>query len=820
MKLVTTRLFLLAATLLLVSFAAVAQPTDNPFRTKYPGTYSPHWTDSIAWTNTVNIQNYQSRVFRDTVAGGLLKNAWDSAYVSARRAAAALPGGGVVFFPKLPQQRDDSQDSSYYFKGNLELVSNVVIRGENLPAGHEDAKSVQFYAPSYLEFPLYKFVNLPNSRAFKFIRNASPDIQRSGVVNLDINRAGVYIMPTFRSATSSLGTTQVASSIVKNILILGTRTNNVALPDPAVPFNPSINQRWSWRFAANILIYSSKGNVIINNNRLNDADTTAFASPAIHSNRNIVIENVDQSGYVAPNAPGNPERPALSGEAVFDYTAHYGIALNRIKLPFGSFSPFGFLTGNKPVDEPDLFVTGHEIADNWMFKTMRVGIHAGGQSLLVARNVIRDNPVKQFSLSPSGTAWNRNGVATYENRGIDVSGGFGAVVIDNDIQVYRGRFNPAVFATPTWSADGEGFYNQTASGGSVQRDHVFRNNIVRTSMDGLEATINAGQEKGYNGIGNTNEIVNVTIENNNSGGMPIICNALSAGTIGTLSGVTVASNTFARGIVAKGNCGGQPNFIVDNSALGLVPASLPQVQNNLQFTCGAAFLNRNGSSTNSNAGLTPTTCVQVSPQCTAPCLTNYPKLALDPSTKVYQEVLVSTGTSFITPTWIAKPNGNCSILQLDVLIDGVRQSTPLVNVDSVYSLNYQVPSTPGLVTFQADLVPDPAVAAPARFVLTSPVITYRFVQAPTSVNRVIDASLGTVTVFPNPAAGQLTLKLDEKWLASASTVRIVDNTGREVLRQSVSGVESNLAVSHLARGFYTVEVINATGRVQTRVSLQ
>ena len=77
-------------------------PQDNPVATLYGnGTYP--WADvMVNWSCTYNVKDY----------GG--------SFESAQKAAAAGKGGGVVFFPA----------GTYSFKANIEIESNVVIRGE------------------------------------------------------------------------------------------------------------------------------------------------------------------------------------------------------------------------------------------------------------------------------------------------------------------------------------------------------------------------------------------------------------------------------------------------------------------------------------------------------------------------------------------------------------------------------------------------------------------------------------------------------------------------------------------------------------------
>ena len=116
------KLFTFALTMLLAGGATLAQaqtPTDNPFTARYSAYSSTqHWTDSINWSNTVNIQAYANltttEIVDDLIEGpGKVLQCWDSAYHAAVAALQAT-GGGVIYFPALPQ-RNVGVDSSYYF---------------------------------------------------------------------------------------------------------------------------------------------------------------------------------------------------------------------------------------------------------------------------------------------------------------------------------------------------------------------------------------------------------------------------------------------------------------------------------------------------------------------------------------------------------------------------------------------------------------------------------------------------------------------------------------------------------------------------------
>lgn len=64
--------------------------------------------------------------------------------------------------------------------------------------------------------------------------------------------------------------------------------------------------------------------------------------------------------------------------------------------------------------------------------------------------------------------------------------------------------------------------------------------------------------------------------------------------------------------------------------------------------------------------------------------------------------------------------------------------------------------------------------------------------------------------FPNPAFETLTLRQPAQ---TTSSVRLLDNLGREVRLQQAAGIETSVSVAALAPGLYTAQWLDATGRV-------
>jgi hypothetical protein len=184
----------------------------------------------------------------------------------------------------------------------------VVIRGETPKV--TDAKSSEYHPPTQFIFPKYEPTlsgsGTPNSTAFKKILTTSPNTDSNlGIINVDINRAGIYL----------LGNIDVVRS--QNIIIYGIRSNNVADPIPNVP-DPSFQSAWLRYvdlFAANIKI-NAYANVLVSNNRLNDA----------------LSDNYDQPNYQVKSLDGTSTVIYKEGRKVpFHYGNHYGIVVNRSK---------------------------------------------------------------------------------------------------------------------------------------------------------------------------------------------------------------------------------------------------------------------------------------------------------------------------------------------------------------------------------------------------------------------------------------------------------------------------------------------------------
>lgn len=468
-------------------------PQDNPIAAKYKDNAFP-WTKNIKWNCVYNIKDFPASTI--------------DASFNAARDAASTNGGGVVYFPA----------GTYNFADNIYLKDGVVIRGDT-PAVN-DAKSSSYNPATKLVFPQYKPSlsgnGTPNTTAFKKILTTNPNKDSNiGIVNVDINRAAIE----FSSSEDSDKNTN------QNIIVFGVRSNNVADPEPRVPEsfqNPW--QRFSNRFAANIKIQAF-ANVLISNNRLNNA----------------VTDNFNQPNYIIKQLRGNSTVTYPEAEkAKFNYTDHYGISLNR-------FSSTPKELPNDPNRFPNFFRKGLVIQDNWVYHTMRVAIHATGDGLIIRNNQVRDEKNKQAWVDPTGTKQPQN-AATFENRAIDWSG-WNVTIDGNNYEVYRHTIAGGKYQ----SIDGEGILIQECCGG--------------TSVNGVNISNNTGNS--YIGIYKVPQVKNVLIAGNkiltNITDTPAIyVNADTNGSKNTMDNVKIKNNTLSNGILARASNGGSNNSIEGN----------------------------------------------------------------------------------------------------------------------------------------------------------------------------------------------------------------------------------------------------------------
>jgi hypothetical protein len=414
-------------------------------------------------------------------------------------------GGGVIYFPKLPQKvyLTPGADSSYYFSDNLLLHSNVILRGPTPTV--TDAKSNGFSPDAFLEFLKYVYkgdqgVNTDNNTAFKEITIdpaeaglAQPGFKNIGLVYLDINRSRISAHPTFTSITVGTQTNVgVANQKPRSFLIQGVRSNNVAIPNQNIPsaILASGSQewhRWPWIYSANVDIYVA-ANGIIAGCRLNDYQ--------LNSNANRLIQNDDfaQSNYKPNPAVNEPPCSPTPEQAKFDFNRHYGIFLNRLKKT-GYNSVMSFVGNATPAQESEMFSPGNMVIDNWVFKTGLAGIQATGMGLIIKGNITKDKLNKESAINPNGTHCLRADFGTYtpstfENRGIDFAG-WNVRIENNETEVYGTKLIPS----NVYSIDGEGWYYQAVSSGSVKNILISNNTTISNPAGLCQALASSNRKK-------------------------------------------------------------------------------------------------------------------------------------------------------------------------------------------------------------------------------------------------------------------------------------------------------------------------------------
>jgi len=804
--------------LFFIGFAAMAQPTDNPYRARFDAEMPSapyHWTDSLPWNKVVNIQNYSNLVrkvrdFSSNFEDDSL-NDWLFAFRAAQNAAVGL-GGGVVYFPSLPfRVVIPGTDSSYYFSDDLMLKSDIILRGPT-PAAL-DARQNTFCPPAFLEFPKYIYrgdvsINTPNSTAFKQIAidtngitgQGKPGFRNIALVYLDINRGRIAAFPTFKEVRQSPTVILfVANEKPRNFLVLGVRSNNVAIPDRDIPAeiisSGSENwHRWPYRLAANIDLYVS-ANAIVAGCRLNDYQNNT------NTNRLIQSDDFAQSGYKPK--PANATTPPCSPtpeQAKFDYNRHYGIIINRLKNIAYS-AAVGFVNNATPSQEPELYAPGNLVLDNWIFKTSRAAIQAAGYGLIIKGNVTKDLQIKEASISPGGVncLLSQFGAATpptFENRGIDFSG-WDVTIQNNQTEVFRTKLLPS----NAFSTDGEGWYYQGISAGTA-RNILVSQNTFSGNEAGLCVALGSSNKKGFNGFTNTKSLQNIKVTNNDFGGIPFRIQAQGA-TTHTIQGLTVSGNTNVHSIEVKADGCGDSARVFNNSKIA-TPVNACGVPD-LNIDCFTS-INSNLSlrNENSNTGFSTypnnpggddrsgcaNVCPQGGPACGFPAITISDPTGNDCYAFGQQIPSVTVDYVFGAPANCA-PDSIVLMRGPGIKVEKISQGfTP--GSGQQFFTSYSAPVQDGSENIYAIIYKD-------AFFAQSPSKNIRICVsvAPSVISQ------DQIKMYPNPAGKSLNLAM--KGISGESQYGIFDLTGRKLLGGKVdNSIISNLDVSQLAKGTYLV----------------
>jgi hypothetical protein len=513
-----------------------AQPTDNAVASHYGSDAHP-WTDDMYWDNVHNVLDYGAVADGNDVGDGIGVTDNLPAYLDALDAVYE-EGGGVIWFPA----------GTYYFSDSLPLKDGVILRGPQPSV--IDAHDKDFRPQARLEFPKYFPPDFdspspeanPSDSAFKAIGLASGQLcKRVGLVWLDINRARISI----GSGSSRSG----------DVVILGIRQNNV---NAIQPWTVPTSEQHPWQRHPNRFVSNIGGiafeNYLIANCRLND---NHYWHHRQQDERSVDVadfdsmpnDEYDQPGYIVRDRNGDfgprDEWVALPEPwmANFSYTNHYGIRLR------GSSG----LWGARPDQRANLFRRNMQIVDNWVYTTMRVGIMASGDPLIIRNNKKLDRAGKVYWLDPNGDRTNQNS-ATLENRGIDFAGR-NIYIEDNHVEVERHRLRSSGYA----SVDGEGIMVQEIHG---------------TVIDGLY--IRDNYTEAYIGIYKMPYTRNVEITGNTLGSRAngeaayILLSSVKNGSQAPMFDAVVDGNVFTDdgGIRVEANSGGANVSVTNNTLAG------------------------------------------------------------------------------------------------------------------------------------------------------------------------------------------------------------------------------------------------------------
>jgi hypothetical protein len=738
--------------LALLSISALAQPTDNPYRTYFQPPVM-HWTDSLKWNNVTLATSV-----------GILPddNQDDSAAVHAAINVVHLAGGGVIYFPP----------GIYNFSGNIKLKSGVILRGADL-TGITDARVSGFNPATKFVFPKYIFDTLandgkghPNSTAFKGIVNEY-DCRNFGLVNLDINRAFISFHPDYNTSPEPPHTTPQPIQRNRNIIVMGIRSNNAAIPDPnipviATPQRQRLWQRYCWRFTANVDI-AAAANVVVANCRANgepDLDETFEQPNYVYNRRGTDLWLRNEDGY----------------RTRFDYTEHYGISVNRKKKKLtdaGVYAIYGVATYANPINEPALFAPGIEILNNYVWHSSRVAYMGAGTGLVMKGNISDMDPIKetieQRLVATTGRV-SLQGATTLENRGLDFSG-WDCRIEDNKLRVYRDKVGGYL------TTDGEGILVQECCGGTSVNDyHITRNDI-----------------NAYIGIYKMRDVNNVYIRDNvftNTNTIYVDANTNNAPYF--ISNTRVIGNKNAS-ITVRGSLGGI-NCLVDSNTSTLTPR-------NINVSCHVVVGEENTNfimpfTIHNNGG--------------APCLeeANYPVVKLlNPADSITFDFTPNQTFTVRAKLTSGVPASNT----MSVFVNGVpvAENISFSPTDSMATANINIPNEGNFIwSVVAQSVQAPVPGINSTLTVFSPAI--KFQRATLTQKAQAEMLRSNVKVYPNPAMD----KINIAHLSGTAAVEILNLHGKKLYLQTMH-IDGGIDIQNLTPGMYLVKINKAEGSTQT-----
>ncbi|MCC5804734.1 MAG: hypothetical protein JJU00_00270 [Opitutales bacterium] len=450
-----------------------AQPVENPVQSSPVdlGDYDASWVDTMVdWSNV-------------TVTAAVPDATEDQLpLIQDEIFTLSEAGGGVLYFPA----------GVYTLGDNLYLADGVVLRG----AAPAEANAIgdytvgpdnlRIYDPVYVpptrfQFPFYEHDWSNNMRPgadgsirdnyFKRIQvgrrdggDIVPDATSAsnlGIVHIDIESAFISIAdraPGDQTWGVSIPKNRIAAH---NILIFGNRLNNAFVPEPGIPESgQNAWQIWPTRTRGKIDV-STGGYTLVANNAVMDKHYR------YHALGDTSAQIMDIRFDVDPATPGPPlveSYLSRQGQRVETQDGGHGLYHDGRKVNYVRTSDgYGirinhiqnYANAHTPAQEPSKYRSGLGIINNFVFTTTRVAIVSAGNGLVVHANAVVDIPPsipKPYTLDESGRSRIPiNNTPLFQNRAVDVTGGYGVVISDNYFLVTPGRTSGGVTYTP----DGE-----------------------------------------------------------------------------------------------------------------------------------------------------------------------------------------------------------------------------------------------------------------------------------------------------------------------------------------------------------------------------
>lgn len=443
-------------------------PTDDPVAAMYGDAYS--WASTMVnWANVFDVSDYNFNFDR-------------------AQDAAVKVGGGVIFFPA----------GTYDFSSNIQLKSNVVIRGVPDTRAAKNGKAVGKLAP--------KTVFRCPDKSHLGILNYDANAQNLGIVNVDLQGCAVMLWPKLTPEPLSMKDYWYHATEVEgmgsNKLVLGCRVRDVSLDNPDPSLTSANGAVWPWRFSTSIAVYSDQ-DALVANNLVAKADASSIT---------------DVAGFAGVPYP---------------YDNRYGIDVNQVLLGGVVGKTSGGPCKANPQNSPYYFRKGLAIRDNYVFQNGRVGISwsggdngstIGGGSQVVNNHVEVAQGTTCYSVSGKKET---SGHDTNENRGYNQQG-YGTNFTGNSAHVYRQKAGSSSYLT----VDGEGLLHQCSAGNEAYRN-IWRNNDFTGGSDGY---------MGFYGLGTVVDNIVEGNRVNSNEKIGIICGGSSPAKM-TISGNKCSGNS-------------------------------------------------------------------------------------------------------------------------------------------------------------------------------------------------------------------------------------------------------------------------------------